>query len=51
MSDFSGIGPNGVPQFVGMADEFVSFEDLPETTRTYVAASSNICDLCTPRTS
>jgi hypothetical protein len=38
MSDFSGIGPNGVPQFVGMADEFVSFEDLPETTRTYVAA-------------
>lgn len=33
MSALYGLGRDDVPEFVGMADEFMAFEDLPESTR------------------
>ena len=38
MSDFYGIGPDEVPGFVGMADQWIAFEELPESTRAYIGA-------------
>jgi hypothetical protein len=38
MSAFYGIDPDDVPAFVGMADSFVAFEDLPDATQVYISA-------------
>jgi hypothetical protein len=38
MNDFYGILPGEVPGFVGLAENYVSFGELPETTQIYIDA-------------
>ena len=38
MSDFYGLEEGEVPGFVGMADHFIPFEELPGETQAYIAA-------------